>query len=291
MASVVWIDRPPLYKTLPQQLLRSIGRRAITVPRWLRALHICRRYRSYTMVPLRSYCANLMLCAALSPPRGLIVECGVWRGGMSAGIADMLPGRTHYLFDSFEGLPPATALDGEVAKRWQEDERRRRHANEGVIAMQQTLTWLKTWTAAWVLAAIVAAFVLGVILRLLVRKSSIHPSHALRVIESISVVVGGAAGSVLVLLLLIILWPAAGNWVINTFLSDTTIWQTEFQQWITQKIDDPTTSSAIGLLIQRVQFGSAFLGFLSGWGTKWLLEKVMGKQYHARLSVGGRASV
>jgi hypothetical protein len=79
------------------------------------------------------------------------------------------------------------------------------------------------------------------------------------VIESISVVVGGAVGSVVVLLLLIILWPVAGNWVINTFLSDTLIWQTEFQQWITEKIRDPTTSSAIGLLIQRVQFGSAFL--------------------------------
>ena len=58
-----------------------------------------------------------------------------------------------------------------------------------------------------------------------------------------------------------------GNWVINTFLSDTLIWQTEFQQWITQKINDPMTSSAIGLLIQRVQFGSAFWA-LTGWGAK-----------------------
>jgi hypothetical protein len=112
------------------------------------------------------------------------------------------------------------------------------------------------------------------------RKSAIQPSHALRVLESISVIAGGAIGSVVVLLLLIILWPSAGNWLINTFLSNTLIWQTEFQQWITQKIEDPTTSSAIGLLIQRVQFGSAFLGFLSGWGAKWILEKLMGKGFH-----------
>jgi hypothetical protein len=103
------------------------------------------------------------------------------------------------------------------------------------------------------------------------------------------VIVGGAAGSVMVLLLLIILWPAAGNWVINTFLSDTLIWQMELQQWITEKIQDPMTSSAVGLLIQRVQFGSAFLGFLSGWGTKWLLEKLMGKQFHTRINIRGRA--
>src|SRR5262249_34999725 len=90
------------------------------------------------------------------------------------------------------------------------------------------------------------AFVSGAVLRLLVRRSAIHPSRALHIIESISVLAGGAVGSVIVLVLLIILWPAAGNWIINTFLSDTLIWQTEFQQWITQKIDDPTTSPSLG---------------------------------------------
>ena len=154
--------------------------------------------------------------------------------------------------------------------------------------MEQTLLWLKTWTAVWVLIALAGAFLTGLALRILVRRSSIHPSHALRLIESISVVAGGAVGSVVVLLLLIILWPAAGNWVINTFLSDTLIWQTQFQQWITQRIDDPTTSSAIGLLIQRVQFGSAFLGFLSGWGAKWVLEKLMGKGFHARSNLADK---
>jgi ABC-type sugar transport system permease subunit len=156
--------------------------------------------------------------------------------------------------------------------------------------MQQTMEWVKTWTVVWVLVALAAAFVTGGVLRLLVKRSSIHPSRALHIIESISVLVGGAVGSVIVLVLLIILWPAAGNWIINTFLSDTLIWQTEFQQWLTQKIEDPTTSSAIGLLLQRVQFGSAFLGFLSGWGAKWLLEKVMGKRYHADMHAAARVA-
>ena len=60
------------------------------------------------------------------------------------------------------------------------------------------------------------------------------------------------------------------------------IWQTEFQQWITQKVGDPMTSSTIGLLIQRLSFGSAFLGFLSGWFAKWLIETLMGKAFHVR---------
>jgi hypothetical protein len=151
--------------------------------------------------------------------------------------------------------------------------------------MQQTVLWLQTWTASVVLIVLAVAFFTGLILRLLVRRSTLHPSHALRVIRSVAIIVGGGIGSVVVLLLLIIPWPTGGNWVINTFLSDTLIWQTEFQQWITQKISDPMTSSAIGLLIQRVQFGSAFLGFLTGWGAKALIEFLMGKGYHTKINV------
>lgn len=151
--------------------------------------------------------------------------------------------------------------------------------------MQQTVLWLQTWTAALVFMVLATTFIVGLVLRLLVRRSTLHPSHALRVIRAVAIIVGGGIGSVVVLLLLIILWPGAGNWVINTFLSDTLIWQTEFQQWITQKINDPMTSSAIGLLIQRVQLGSAFLGFLTGWGAKALVEFLMGKGYHTKINV------
>ena len=41
---------------------------------------------------------------------------------MIAGIAEILGAdREYFLFDSFEGLPPATAMDGERAKAWQKD--------------------------------------------------------------------------------------------------------------------------------------------------------------------------
>ena len=80
-----------------------------------------RRYRDFTMVPPFTFARNLALCAIGAPASGCIVECGVWRGGMSAGMADMLPGRLHYLLDSFEGLPPATDADGAYAISWQEN--------------------------------------------------------------------------------------------------------------------------------------------------------------------------
>jgi O-methyltransferase len=86
-----------------------------------RGLLIYRRYRDFTMVPPFTFARNLALCAIGAPASGCIVECGVWRGGMSAGMADMLPDRFHLLFDSFEGLPPATDTDGPDAIAWQKD--------------------------------------------------------------------------------------------------------------------------------------------------------------------------
>jgi hypothetical protein len=56
---------------------------------------------------------------------GVIVECGVWRGGCAMA---MLLAQVHafgrvvrpvYLLDSFEGLPPVTERDGPLAEAWQ----------------------------------------------------------------------------------------------------------------------------------------------------------------------------
>jgi O-methyltransferase len=64
---------------------------------------------------------NILLCQVKSPETGCIVEAGVWRGGMSAGMSDAKPGRLHYLFDSFDGLPPAKEIDGPAALQWQQN--------------------------------------------------------------------------------------------------------------------------------------------------------------------------
>jgi O-methyltransferase len=84
-------------------------------------LDIFRKYRAYTMIHEARYMANLELCDKFAGTPGCVVECGVWRGGMSAGMAEMLgAGRDYFLFDSFEGLPPAREdLDGIAATAWQ----------------------------------------------------------------------------------------------------------------------------------------------------------------------------
>jgi O-methyltransferase len=58
----------------------------------------------------------------LSMP-GAFVECGVWRGGASFLMADVLrrrgDTRTVWMFDSFEGMPATEPIDGSKALAWE----------------------------------------------------------------------------------------------------------------------------------------------------------------------------
>ncbi|RMF98502.1 MAG: hypothetical protein D6734_00090 [Candidatus Schekmanbacteria bacterium] len=77
-------------------------------------------FQEYTRVPKEYFCANLTLINEYKELSGCVVECGVWRGGMMGGIASLLGDERHYyLFDSFEGLPPASEIDGKKALEWQ----------------------------------------------------------------------------------------------------------------------------------------------------------------------------
>lgn len=80
------------------------------------------RFREFTMVPREIYIQNLFLAERVRELPGCIVECGVWRGGMIAGLGKVLGlEREYFLFDSFEGLPPAKEIDGKAAQDWQQD--------------------------------------------------------------------------------------------------------------------------------------------------------------------------
>ena len=98
-----------------QQLKRTRQRRYAT---------LYRRFGAFTMHSEKDYCDNLALADDVRDVTGTIVECGTWKGGMIAGIAALLgPERHYYLFDSYEGLPPAGSLDkdlyGQSGREWQ----------------------------------------------------------------------------------------------------------------------------------------------------------------------------
>ena len=106
-----------------RQLLRLLG---ADLKRYDKSLgeyaRLYERYRDFTMIPREHFILNLELIQAYSHITGTFVECGVWRGGMSAATAEVLGGnRRLHLFDSFEGLPPAKPIDGSEAVAWQQD--------------------------------------------------------------------------------------------------------------------------------------------------------------------------
>jgi hypothetical protein len=81
---------------------------------------ICRKYNGNSLVHEAKYVRNLELVHGFRNIRGCVVECGVWRGGMMAGIADLLgEDRDYFLFDSFQGMPPAREIDGPAALAWE----------------------------------------------------------------------------------------------------------------------------------------------------------------------------
>jgi O-methyltransferase len=101
---------------------KRFNRYASFAPLFLRGLRLRNKYSKFTMTARLTYVANLIEVSRAKGIPGCVVECGVWRGGMSAGMAEILgPEREYYLFDSFEGLPPAQEIDGDAAIAWQKD--------------------------------------------------------------------------------------------------------------------------------------------------------------------------
>jgi O-methyltransferase len=80
------------------------------------------KYAAFTMIPAAAFRENLALARPAALLEGDLVECGTWRGGMLAAIAELVgAGRLCVGFDSFEGLPPAQEIDGSAAQTWQTD--------------------------------------------------------------------------------------------------------------------------------------------------------------------------
>ena len=105
----------------PGTIIRNLGLMIADISRLPLRL-VYNKYRDFTMIPEESYVKNLALARQFKHVAGSVVECGVWKGGMSAGLAEILgPDRYYYLFDSFEGCPKAKEIDGPKAIQWQQD--------------------------------------------------------------------------------------------------------------------------------------------------------------------------
>lgn len=131
------------------RIVRRILRKARALGGQARYDAIFREFKRFTMIGKWRYTANLELADRFSSVDGAIVECGTWKGGMIAGMARLLGrGRSYYLFDSFEGLPEAQAVDGEAARRWQADKTSPRYFNNCIAAEQDARTAMELAGAA-----------------------------------------------------------------------------------------------------------------------------------------------
>jgi O-methyltransferase len=78
------------------------------------------RFRNYTMIKSVNYVNTLRLAKRSSAIEGCVVQCGVWKGGLAAGLVSVLgTKREYFLYDSFAGLPKAKEIDGSAAVEWQ----------------------------------------------------------------------------------------------------------------------------------------------------------------------------
>ena len=108
------------WSQLPLKRLVTMRQSTIRGLRAIKFLRLHKKYREYTMASASDFWHNLLIVDQRRHVKGCVIECGVWRGGMTAGMAEVLGAdREYFLFDSFEGLPPPTARDGERAKAWQ----------------------------------------------------------------------------------------------------------------------------------------------------------------------------
>jgi len=91
------------------------------------------KYKDSTMLGREGYMTNLALAATVRTP-GCVIECGVWKGGTSAGMAEVLgPDREYFLFDSFQGHVDPQPIDGPAALAWQADKSGPWYFNNAVV--------------------------------------------------------------------------------------------------------------------------------------------------------------
>lgn len=104
------------------ELMGNLRNATVRALRAIYFLRLCWKYKEFTMASRKYLWRNLVVADAHRHIRGCVIECGVWRGGMSAALAEVMgKDRDYYLFDSFEGLPIATEKDGAQAKTYQTD--------------------------------------------------------------------------------------------------------------------------------------------------------------------------
>lgn len=156
--------------------------------------------------------------------------------------------------------------------------------------LNQGLHYLQLMTVSGIVSVGVVFFFIGKVLQSLVRSGVMLAQSAVYSISFLATIFGMMTGSIAMMIGLILFWPDSAEWIVNTYLSKTTIWQIQFQQWITAQISESRTATGVGLLISKLSIGSMVLGALFTKAWEWAYGKLMRRDYHDERCVLERVS-
>ena len=128
-------------KQIIKTSFNAIGLKVSRAPRTptsvARLEQLYEKYKDNTMLGRDEYIANLELTATVTAP-GCVIECGVWKGGSSAGMAEILgPDREYFLFDSYQGHVNPKPIDGPAAFAWQADKSGPWYFDNAVVGIEE----------------------------------------------------------------------------------------------------------------------------------------------------------
>jgi hypothetical protein len=105
-------------------LSRALAAHAVLASDRRRLLRVARPLLGVSQLPVEGFLHLELMIRSLAerPVHGAVVECGVWRGGAAAFMAEEIHYHfdeepNMYFFDSFEGMPRMTRKDGDRASQ------------------------------------------------------------------------------------------------------------------------------------------------------------------------------
>ena len=143
------------------------------------------------------------------------------------------------------------------------------------------LIWARWIIVGSIVIGLAGLAVLGGVLRTLVAAKVMSPNVSMSMIRTIAFFVGDLGGSIGGLIAVFILWPRVGNYLVNDFLTWTSIQQAGLQTWVTSYFDgDSMVPIIIGAFFQRQQIAYLLIGVAMGKMFEYAIRFSMGHGYH-----------
>lgn len=148
---------------------------------------------------------------------------------------------------------------------------------------QQVLGWAQG--IALIVLILMMLFIAGMRLFLHsgVSKGYVLAADAEKTAERTATIVGIIFGPYVLICIIAVMHPPFGRWFVNTFITDTIIWQAQFVKWMDARVQDDLAATALGGLLKGLQFIVAFIITVVAVLMRSLLKWVLGVRHFEHL--------